>query len=81
VVEARSRELGALALILSGSTARGRRTRVSDLDYPVIGPRPEINDSPEDIDLYSDDPDRFMDKLRSGGRLRPLVALVWLHRV
>lgn len=66
VVETRSRELGALALILSGSTARGRRTRVSDLDYHVIGPRPETKDLPEDIDLYSDDPQRFMDKLRSG---------------
>jgi hypothetical protein len=39
-VESRSRELGANALILSGSTARARRTRVSDLDYHVIGARP-----------------------------------------
>lgn len=65
-VEGRSRELGALAMILSGSTARGRRTRVSDLDYHVVGPRPETKDLPEDIDLYCDDPKSFMDKLRSG---------------
>lgn len=65
-VEERSRELGALALILSGSTARGRRTRVSDLDYHVIGRPPETKDLPEDIDLYSDDSKSFMDKLRSG---------------
>jgi len=65
-VEARSRDLGAHALILSGSTARGRRTRVSDLDYHVIGRRPEIADLAEEIDLYSDEPDQFTAKLRSG---------------
>jgi hypothetical protein len=41
-VEARSQAVGARALILSGSTTRARRTRVSDLDYHVIGGRPEI---------------------------------------
>lgn len=65
-VEGRSRNLGARALILSGSTARGRRTRVSDLDYHVIGGRPEIRDLAAEIDLYSDDSDRFAAKLRSG---------------
>ena len=34
----RARSAGARALILSGSTARGRRTDVSDLDYHLIGP-------------------------------------------
>lgn len=66
IVEARSRERGALALVLSGSTARGRRTGVSDLDYHVIGSRPNVDELPSDIDLYSDDPDDFRAKLRSG---------------
>jgi hypothetical protein len=65
-VEARSRELGAEALILSGSTARGRRTCISDLDYHVIGARPLVNDLPEDIDLYTDTPASFEQKLRTG---------------
>lgn len=66
IVESRSRELGAYALVLSGSTARGRRTRVSDLDYHVIGSRPDLADLPEEIELYADDPDRFGAKLRAG---------------
>lgn len=65
-VEARSRDVGARALILSGSTARARRTRVSDLDYHVIGARPEIGRPAEDIDLYCDDAETFIAKLRSG---------------
>ncbi len=39
-VESRSRDLGAEALVLTGSTARGARTGVSDLDYHVIGAHP-----------------------------------------
>lgn len=68
-VEARSRDAGARALILSGSTARARRTRVSDLDYHVIGGRPEIGHPAEDVDLYCDDAKSFMAKLRSGDDL------------
>lgn len=66
VVEKRSRAAGSLALILTGSTARGRRTQVSDLDYHVIGARPDVRGLRQDIDLYSDEPDDFMEKLRSG---------------
>lgn len=65
-IEARSRDDGARAVILSGSTARGRRTRVSDLDYHVIGPRPTIAHVAEDVDLYCDDTETLMAKLRSG---------------
>jgi hypothetical protein len=68
-VEARSRDVGARALILSGSTARARRTRVSDLDYHVIGVRPQIGQPAEDIDLVCDDAETFMAKLRSGNDL------------
>lgn len=65
-IEARSQELGAAALVLTGSTARNRRTRVSDLDYHVIGGKPEVEGLPSDIDLYSDEPNAFLAKLFRG---------------
>lgn len=65
-VESRSHELGAAALVLTGSTARGRRTDVSDLDYHVIGARPRVDDLLADIDLYCDEPAEFGAKLVRG---------------
>jgi predicted nucleotidyltransferase len=65
-VEKRCHALEAAALILSGSTARGRRTDVSDLDYHVIGARPRVTDLPAEIDLYSDDVVGFARKLHAG---------------
>lgn len=65
-IEVRSRELGAQAVILSGSTARGRRTAVSDLDYHVVGPTPRTDDLADEVDLYSDSADEFVAKLRAG---------------
>lgn len=63
----RARDAGAAAMVLSGSTARGRRTRVSDVDYHVIGATSlRVTDLPADIDLYADDVDRFWVKLRKG---------------
>jgi hypothetical protein len=63
----RARDAGAAAMVLSGSTARGRRTRVSDVDYHVIGASsPRVTDLPVDIDLYADDVHRFWAKLRRG---------------
>jgi hypothetical protein len=63
----RARDAGAVAMVLSGSTARGRRTRVSDVDYHVIGATSlRLSDLPADIDLYADDVDRFWAKLRKG---------------
>lgn len=65
-IEERSRELGADALVLTGSTARNRRTKVSDLDYHVIGERPSVESLPSDIDLYNDGPDQFVAKMLRG---------------
>jgi predicted nucleotidyltransferase len=63
----RARAAGAEAVVLSGSTARGHRTRVSDLDYPVIGASSlDIADLPQEIDLYADEVDHFWRKLREG---------------
>lgn len=66
-VRERALAAGAEAVVLSGSTARGRRTRVSDLDYHVIGATSlRVSDLPEDIDLYADEVDRFWAKVREG---------------
>ncbi|HEU5252236.1 MAG TPA: hypothetical protein VFU16_02785 [Solirubrobacterales bacterium] len=65
-IESRSHDVGAHALVLTGSTARDRRTRVSDLDYQVIGEKPEISGLPSDIDLYGDEPDLFLAKMFKG---------------
>jgi hypothetical protein len=51
VVE-RSRSAAAQALILSGSTVRGRRTEISDLDYHLVGPRIETKDLSSEVDLH-----------------------------
>jgi hypothetical protein len=65
-IETRSHESGAAALVLTGSTARNRRTKVSDLDYHVIGSQPVAGGLPSDIDLYSDEPNAFLAKLFKG---------------
>ena len=39
--------LGASGFALTGSTARKRRTAISDLDYHVIGKRPDVSDLPD----------------------------------
>lgn len=65
-IEARSHEVGASAVVLTGSTARNRRTRVSDLDYHVIGSKPTVEGLASDIDLYSDSPASLLAKLFKG---------------
>lgn len=65
-IESRAHALGAAALVLTGSTARGARSAVSDLDYHVLGAHPRIDDLPTEIDLYCDEPAEFRDKLERG---------------
>ena len=62
----RSRETGASAFALTGSTARGKRTEISDLDFHVVGRRPRFDDLPGDVDIYVSTPKSFWAKLRSG---------------
>jgi predicted nucleotidyltransferase len=70
LLQEQAKEAGALAFVLSGSTARGRRTQISDLDYHVIGVSSlEVTNLPGDIDLFTDDVDRFQTKLRHGDDL------------
>lgn len=51
VVE-RAAASGAEALILSGSTARGTRTAISDLDYHVVGVPIKTKDLTRELDLH-----------------------------
>lgn len=62
----RALAIGADAVALTGSTARDRRTSISDLDYHVVGRRPEVDDLPGDVDVYARDADHFWQKLRGG---------------
>jgi hypothetical protein len=57
---------GAVAFALTGSTARARRTKISDLDYHVIGRRPSHNDLPDDVDVYATDEIGMWRKLNEG---------------
>ncbi|HMB55390.1 MAG TPA: hypothetical protein VKU40_18875 [Thermoanaerobaculia bacterium] len=65
-IESSSRRRGVASLVLTGSTARGARSSVSDLDYHVIGARPSIEGLPAEIDLYCDEPAEFLAKLEQG---------------
>jgi hypothetical protein len=57
---------GAQSVALTGSTARNQRTEISDLDYHVVGSRPDVSDLPGDVDVYAGMPDQFWRKLWSG---------------
>jgi hypothetical protein len=48
----RAREAHAEALLLTGSTARGSRTSISDLDYHIIGMAIPHDDLPADLDIH-----------------------------
>ena len=52
VVVARAQHVGAPALILSGSTARGHRTEISDLDYHLVGDEIATRDLSAQLDLH-----------------------------
>lgn len=53
VVVNRAREVAAYGLILSGSTARFRRTAISDLDYHLIGSQIFTRDLSSQLDLHT----------------------------
>jgi hypothetical protein len=56
----------AQAVALTGSTARAKRTAISDLDYHVVGVRPSANDLPADVDIYAGKSDALWAKLDAG---------------
>lgn len=62
-VLSRARRVHALAFALTGSTARGRRTAISDLDFHMVGERPDLAGLPGDVDLVADSFERFQRRL------------------
>lgn len=58
--------LGASGFALTGSTARKRRTAISDLDYHIIGKRPDVSDLPGDVDVVATSAARFRSRLIEG---------------
>jgi hypothetical protein len=65
-VVSRAIALGASGFALTGSTARKRRTTISDLDYHVIGRRPDVSDLPGDVDVVATSAARFRNRLIEG---------------
>jgi hypothetical protein len=65
-VMSRAIALGASGFALTGSTARRRRTAISDLDYHVIGRRPDVGDLPGDADVVATSAARFHSRLIEG---------------
>jgi hypothetical protein len=65
---ARALEAGAESFALTGSTARRRRTAISDLDYHIVGARrrPEVNDLPGEVDIVTTTTVRFHQQLIKG---------------
>ncbi|HEX5761946.1 MAG TPA: nucleotidyltransferase domain-containing protein [Solirubrobacterales bacterium] len=65
VVE-RATAAGARAVALTGSTARGRRTPISDLDFHVVGASPVLHGLPGEVDVVADSFERFHRRLAEG---------------
>jgi hypothetical protein len=65
-VMGRAIALGASGFALTGSTVRKRRTAISDLDYHVIGRRPDVSDLPGDVDVIATSAARFRSRLIEG---------------
>jgi len=65
-VTARARESHAQALLLTGSTARGTRTAVSDLDYHLIGEPIATDDLSGELDLHVVSATLLNTRLREG---------------
>jgi hypothetical protein len=62
----RALALGALAVALTGSTVRARRTAMSDLDLMIVGERPDLSGVHEDVDVYAAGTTAFWDRLVAG---------------
>lgn len=65
-VMSRAIALGTSGFALTGSTARKRRTAISDLDYHVIGRRPDVSDLPGDVDVVATSAARLRSRLIEG---------------
>jgi hypothetical protein len=57
---------GVEAVALTGSTVRARRTAVSDLDFMIVGERPDSGGVSEDVDVYAASAGAFWERLLAG---------------
>jgi predicted nucleotidyltransferase len=62
----RALALGAEAVALTGSTVRAQRTSGSDLDFMVVGERPDLGGVHEDVDVYAAGAKAFWERLLAG---------------
>lgn len=62
----RAKAGGALSFVLTGSTALEARTQVSDLDFYIVGAKPELPETDEELDVYTVDHDEFKWRLLAG---------------
>ncbi len=51
---------------MTGSTVRGRRTGMSDLDLMIVGVRPDVSGIHQDVDVCALDAETFWRRLREG---------------
>lgn len=65
-VTVRALESGAEALILTGSTACGTRTAISDFDYHLVGLPIKIDDLSDELDLHVVTADLLNTRVREG---------------
>lgn len=77
----RAHAAGASSLVLTGSTARGQRTDISDLDYHLFGKAIDVRDLSHELDLHV--PERSCGREEDPGRrrLHPVVTSLWPCRV
>jgi hypothetical protein len=59
-------DAGVSSFAVTGSTALNRRTPVSDVDFYVVGGRPDLPDSDQELDVYAIDVGQFERRLDSG---------------
>lgn len=57
---------GARAFAMTGSTVRARRTALSDLDFMLVGPRADLGDLREDVDVCAIAAADFWSRLEDG---------------
>jgi predicted nucleotidyltransferase len=57
---------GADAVVLTGSTARGARTAISDVDYWIVGDRIDALDLSLELDVRATTPELVMDRVIRG---------------
>lgn len=62
----RAEDAGVSSIALTGSTVRDSRTAISDLDFHIVGSRPDLSGLSGEVDLVADSPVRFQRRLTEG---------------